>query len=141
MPPDCPEAGSAEDWLQHARSDLALCREAHTEEVLRETLCFHAQQAAEKAIKAVLVARGIAFPRTHNLLTLAEVLASVVAIPAAVRESAALTGYAVASRYPGEEEPVSDEELHCAVALAARVVEWAQTECRGARKESTWHAK
>ena len=32
-----------------------------------ETLCFHAQQAAEKAIKAVLVAEGADLPRTHDL--------------------------------------------------------------------------
>lgn len=35
-----------------------------------------------------------------------------------------LTRYAVAARYPGEEEPVSREEAREAAALAARVVDW-----------------
>jgi hypothetical protein len=35
--------------------------------VLYELLCIHAQQAAEKSLKAVLIHHGIAPPRTHNL--------------------------------------------------------------------------
>lgn len=44
--------GSPDDWLEHAASDLKVARLAH-EEILSEHVCFHAQQAAEKAIKAV----------------------------------------------------------------------------------------
>ena len=33
-------------------------------------VCYHAQQAAEKALKATLVARGLPFPYVHNLITL-----------------------------------------------------------------------
>lgn len=61
-----PDPGTPADWLRHARSDLALSRAA-VEGVLYENLCFHAQQAAEKGVKAVLVAGAITFPRTHNL--------------------------------------------------------------------------
>lgn len=49
------------EWLTRARSDLALAR-AHPEGVLLEDLCFHAQQAAEKTIKAALVQHEIEFP-------------------------------------------------------------------------------
>ena len=52
MSPDPPEAGTPRDWLRHARSDLSLARIPLPENVLLETLCFHAQQAAEKSIKA-----------------------------------------------------------------------------------------
>lgn len=62
-----PEPGSPQDWLRHARSDLAIAAGPRSEDVLTETLCFHAQQAAEKAIKAVLVSRQFPFPRTHSI--------------------------------------------------------------------------
>jgi hypothetical protein len=42
--------------------------------MLLEGLCFHAQQAAEKSIKAVLIDRGVSFPRTHNIRTLLELI-------------------------------------------------------------------
>ena len=54
MPPDAPQAGSAQDWLRHARSDLALASMRKTKRVLYEHLCFHAQQAVEKAVIDVL---------------------------------------------------------------------------------------
>ena len=64
-----PEPGSPADWLRHAGSDLALSRTPADNEVLPETLAFHAQQAAEKSLKAVLLHAGIEPPRTHNLAT------------------------------------------------------------------------
>lgn len=45
--------GSPDDWLRHAYSDLELARVALPAKVLLELLCFHAQQAAEKSLKAV----------------------------------------------------------------------------------------
>jgi hypothetical protein len=53
-------------WPRFAVSDLLLAQ-SRPEGVLLEQLCFHAQQAAEKAIKAVLIQQAIGFPRTHNL--------------------------------------------------------------------------
>ncbi len=53
MSPEDVEPGSPADWLRHAASDLKLARIARPPEVLLEALCFHAQQAAEKALKAV----------------------------------------------------------------------------------------
>jgi HEPN domain-containing protein len=51
MPPDAPTPGSPEDWLRHARSDLALARQRGAPEILLTTLCFHTQQATEKGIR------------------------------------------------------------------------------------------
>ena len=45
--------GSAADWLARAKSDLAIAKAPLPEGVNYEDLCFHAQQAAEKALKAV----------------------------------------------------------------------------------------
>ena len=54
--------------LTYAESDLAVARGVDSVGArFGETLCFHAQQAAEKAVKAVLVAGGIEPSRTHDL--------------------------------------------------------------------------
>ena len=67
-PPDDPR-----EWLNRARSNLALAKSLVPEAYL-EDLCFEAQQAAEKAIKAVLMRRGIEFPYVHNLALLLSLL-------------------------------------------------------------------
>ncbi len=128
MLPEALPPGSAADWLRHARSDLALAKTRSVPEVLLESLCFHAQQAAEKALKAVLVARAIPFPRTHNLGALLDLLANALQPPAEIQAADILTDYAVSSRYPGEVEPITEEEYQEALRLAERVVHWA-AEC------------
>lgn len=50
MPPEALTPGSPADWLRHAYSDLALASMTPRPPVLPEQLCFHAQQAAEKAL-------------------------------------------------------------------------------------------
>ena len=128
MPPeaDAPRAGSAEDWLRHAHSDLALARAPLPTGALLEALCFHAQQAAEKALKAVLVRRGVSAPRTHSIGYLLDLVASDLPMPDEVRAAATLTDYAVAARYPGEFEPVDEAEYAAAVKAAETVVSWAE---------------
>ncbi|MGH8478499.1 MAG: HEPN domain-containing protein [Gammaproteobacteria bacterium] len=126
MRPDGGAAGSPEDWIRYAHSDLAIARAHPLRGVLIETLCFHAQQAAEKALKAVLIAKGIAPPRTHNIRSLFDCLPSEVVIPFELHEVAVLTDFAVATRYPGELEPIAEEEYHDAVKLAEVVVLWAE---------------
>ena len=124
-PSDVPK-GSPADWLRHARSDLALAKSPPVgEEVLLETLCFHAQQSVEKAIKAVLVLHNVPFPKTHNIGVLLELLPPEIRQDAVIDEAASLTEYAVSSRYPGEAEDVTVEELSAAVGVAGRVLAWA----------------
>ena len=127
MPPDSPGPGSPADWLRHAASDLELARIARPRKVLREGLCFHAQQAAEKALKAALVAQGIPFPKTHNIKTLLDLLPQSITPPLEVQEAASLTDYAVVSRYPGDLEPVTEDEYREAVRLAETVVRWVES--------------
>jgi len=52
---DRPEPGSPADWLRYAHSDLVLAETPPPTGVLLELLCYHAQQAAEKALKAALL--------------------------------------------------------------------------------------
>jgi HEPN domain-containing protein len=115
-------------WLRRARSNLARARLlAGQPEVVFEDLCFDAQQAAEKALKAVLVQRGLAFPKTHALAELLTLVArSGLDLPADVREATLLTPYAVEARYPGVWEEVTAADYQEALRVAQRVVEWAE---------------
>jgi HEPN domain-containing protein len=83
-----------------------------------EAIMFHAQQVAEKSIKAVLVQRGIVFRRTHDLIALLD-LASTheVRVPVARDLLVRLGPYAVEFRYLGVRVPeISIEEADEAVA-------------------------
>lgn len=95
-----------------------------------ETLCFHAQQAAEKSLKAVLVSRGVSPPLTHNLRLLVDRLSPETPVPEEVVSAVELTDYAVTVRYPGEFEEVTAEEHARAIRLAETVVAWAQERIR-----------
>lgn len=66
MPPDI-RLLEAREWLRYAEADLALAGVPLPKKGMYEQLSFHAQQGAEKAIKAVLVFEGIDFPKTHNI--------------------------------------------------------------------------
>jgi len=122
-PPDDPL-----EWVNRARSNL-LQAQARQEGVYLEDLCFLAQQAAEKAIKAVLIHLGVEFPYTHDLATLiALVVGAGLSVSEAVAQAARITRFAVLARYPGLAEPVTEEEYERAMAIAKEVVEWAQQE-------------
>lgn len=58
-----------ENWLQFAFDDLCSAEILLTANILN-MVCFHAQQCAEKALKAVLAARRQPIPRSHNLIRL-----------------------------------------------------------------------
>lgn len=117
--------GSPNDWISFAKSDLAIAKVDRTGAISYESLCFHTQQAVEKALKALLVFDNIEFPRTHNLRILLDLLKNKHIIPDIVDESAALTEYAVSSRYPGESEPIEVEEYKRAVEITEAVLVWA----------------
>ena len=106
---------------------MALAKVPRPKDALWEDLCYHAQQAAEKALKAVLVKRKIPFRFVHDLNELIDTLEKHgQKMPEQVKGSIILTGYAVATRYPGNYEPVSKDEWKDAVALAKAVVSWAR---------------
>ena len=95
--------------------------------VYPEDLCFHAQQAAEKAIKGILIMHGVEFPFTHDLSLLALLLIEMgEAIPEEVRLADRLTNYAALTRYPGIMEQASEQDLADAVSIAEAVVRWAE---------------
>jgi len=123
FPPDDPR-----EWLNRARSNLAKARNMpEASEIYLEDLCFDARQAAEKAVKAVLIHLGTRFPYVHDL---AQLLALVQEagqnVPEPIKLAAGLSDYAVEARYPGPAEPVTWQEYEDSVAVAEQVVRWAQ---------------
>ncbi len=112
--------------MSRAQSNL-LHAKARTPGVYLEDLCFDAQQAAEKALKAVLVKREVRFPYVHDLATLITLVQQTgEEVPPAVREAGRLTRFAVIARYPAVAEPVTDEDYQRALSIAEAVVEWAK---------------
>ena len=84
-----------------AAQDLAVLRKLIGDPAISdETLGFHAQQAAEKLIKALLALGGHEYPRTHDLGLLLDLLASLdVQIPEALLSVEILTPFATVFRY------------------------------------------
>lgn len=113
------------EWLRWASADLQVAKLTDDERIAPEIAAFHAQQAAEKALKALLVQEQIDFPRTHSIGVLLALLeqAGISGVQDLI-DATGLTRYAVSTRYPGEEEPVGSAEAQDAAALAARVFEW-----------------
>ena len=113
------------DWLRWAQADMTVASLIDDERIAPEIVAFHAQQAAEKVLKAMLVLRQVDFPRTHSigaLLALCEEAGFAGAQD--LIDASSLTRYAVTTRYPGDEEPVSREEAKEAATLAAQVFVW-----------------
>ena len=83
---------------------------------------YHAQQAAEKFMKAFLVSRQIEFPKTHDLLQLIEIIRPADdKLADALKTSAILSDYGVETRYPGDLPELSRHDATNAAALAAGV--------------------
>lgn len=95
-------------WLRKTRSDM-LAMAASLEAGALDASCFHAQQAAERFLKAYLIHVGTDFPFTHNLVKLADLAATSDPKFSALRGQAEqLTPYAVELRYDHEFWPEAD---------------------------------
>lgn len=127
MPPEKRGPDDAHEWLRRAASNLQRARgDTGLPGVYLEDLCFDAQQAAEKAVKAVLINEQLAFPYVHDLVTLLTLVeVEGIELPSGLREAGRLTRFAVETRYPGMAEPVTREEHARAVEIAEAVVAWA----------------
>ena len=78
-------------------------------------------------MKALLIQRRQAFPRTHVLEYLLDLLEQAgVTVPTEAQEAVRLTQYAVEVRYPGVWQPVSPEEADEALELAERILCWVE---------------
>ncbi len=95
----------ATEWIQKADADFATvereCRARKTPNY--DGACFHAQQCAEKYLKARFCIANVSFLKTHDLVALLEqVLALEPELELFREDLAFLSGFSVAYRYPGE---------------------------------------
>ncbi len=85
------------EWVARAEDDLNTA--AHTLKLGREcptgTVCFHAQQCAEKYLKAYLVSRAVPFPKTHEIEGLVSLIPDDARPSLSLEEQSLLTEYAV----------------------------------------------
>jgi len=113
-------------WLKRAKSNLGIAKAGKVfEDILYEDLCFDCEQAVEKALKAMLVSIDVSFPRTHSIGHLIELIEEQnIVVPDEIKDSSSLTAYAVSTRYPGDFEPVDEEEYQETLETAEKVFNW-----------------
>lgn len=118
-----PSATEAARWLAKATDDLAVADLLLANPVgVNWAACFHAEQAAEKALKALLVWLGIDFPRTHVLERIADLLPPEIATTLDRDALISLSPWAVAGRYPEDIADPSDDATTALVNAARAVV-------------------
>jgi HEPN domain-containing protein len=113
-----------------AADAIATRKFAADPEITDDIIGFHAQQAVEKWLKAVIASRGQTFDRKHDIDRLVEVLtADGQELSLRVDQLIALTEYAVPLRYEDllDAEPL---DRSAAVALVNEVGEWATSQLR-----------
>ena len=91
-----------------------------------DSACFHAQQCAEKFLKAALQQANIPFGKTHNLLALLELLLPSEPSVEMLRPSLEyLTAFSVQFRYPGDsaDRAVAREAVKHCVSVRLRLME------------------
>jgi HEPN domain-containing protein len=116
---------AAQALLARAADDEHAARALVTAEQVSDAIVgFLAQQAAEKSLKAVLVARGVTYRFTHDLAYLAELCEGEgLALPDELSEIDRLSAFAVRLRY--DAAPASPVEPEQAIAWAEIAVRWA----------------
>ena len=122
-PPEAVKRGFVAQWIRSADGDLAAAKHLLSggAEFVRGVV-FHAQQAVEKFLKAVLVWHQVEFPKTHDIGRLMDLVKTVDSgLADSVREASALTPYAVEARYPSDLPEPTLAEAREALAIAARV--------------------
>jgi HEPN domain-containing protein len=109
-------------WLRYAREDLRAAEAAIRDpEQVPRIACFLAQQSAEKALKTVLVALRIRFPRQHDLDALRLLIPEDWAVAREPLELARLTVWAIEARYPGDLPDAAEDDAKEAVGIARAV--------------------
>ncbi|MBI2339197.1 MAG: HEPN domain-containing protein [Deltaproteobacteria bacterium] len=112
-------------WTKKAEADLAACRKLAEDDVsgMADVICFHAQQCAEKYLKAFLNKMKRDAPKIHSLKVLVELAKeSDPEFETLLEDAAQLEEYAVEFRYP--DESATEEEARDALRRAAGIREF-----------------
>jgi HEPN domain-containing protein len=109
-------------WIVIAEEDYNTARAAlRRQSPWLHTVCFHAQQTAEKYLKAILTTKGKTFPKTHDLLELSNLCAQAgVIVPVPIDSLDVLSDHAVQTRYPADAPTIEDAREAFETAQAVR---------------------
>jgi HEPN domain-containing protein len=110
-------------WLAKTDDDIRACEALlAADPPFLYPVCFHAQQAAEKYLKALLTWHQIEFPKTHAIEQLLALLKPTLPdVASTLREAVILTPFGVEIRYPGDQPEPNARETHQALDLARKV--------------------
>lgn len=121
----------ARQWFDFAKEDYGVAEHLFQTYYPRplEIICYHCQQAAEKAIKAIIMESGAqgGLPKLHDLSFLLNQIKNIVDIDDKYYDYAdALTPYGVSIRYPNE---LFLEEHHAkdALFMAKEIIDWVES--------------
>ena len=111
------------EWASKAEGDFAMAeRECLvTQSPNYDGVCFHAQQCAEKYLKAALIQQNVEFPRTHDLVVLFNLLQKADPLPLRIEDVQPLNRYSIEARYPGDWEPIEEDETRNAFEMAKKI--------------------
>jgi HEPN domain-containing protein len=112
-----------EKWIQIAEKDLLTAKQlSEASKIVTDNVCFHCQQAVEKYLKAFLVKHQIEVTKTHNIMTLINLCATIDrSFKKELEEADILTDYAVEIRYPDDWYEPTLEESKKAYAITLKV--------------------
>lgn len=115
-------------WMRKACEDLRIAKLlAAVPEPPLDAVCFHAQQAAEKAFKTFLVSVDAHVERTHSLPRLVELCRQNEPTFERFEETAPeLTIYAVSGRYPDDGTSATVEEAKAAILYAESAIQFVE---------------
>jgi len=125
------EIEAAKQWVAKADSDLLNAdNNLKSENIPFDTVCFHCQQAAEKILKAYLIANQKPYPITHDLFLLLEQILQLDPEAERLRDTLALlVPYAVEIRYPDDYFMPTGQDAAEARRAAAEIYEWFKSVC------------
>ena len=119
-----------ESWIERAKSSLELAQSKIIRHIHYEDLCFQLQQAAEKALKGLLIYYGVEPEFTHNVEILLKEIKKLTDIPENIKETVQLTNYAVQTRYPGEYDEITKEEYEKSIIIAEECLSWVENKIK-----------
>lgn len=115
-------------WVEMAQTDLRVARHLFDTcyPMPYEVICYHCQQSAEKAIKALIISKGApgGMPKLHDLSFLLNQIKKLVDVEDRIYDYAdALTPYGISVRYPNE---LFLEKRHAekAIQMADEILAW-----------------
>ena len=110
------------EWLRYSEGDLFSARAlAKSSDLPARNACYLAQQCAEKALKAALIAAEVEVMRTHDLDALVQRLPKQLQNGFVIFDLSWLSEWCVEARYPGDWPEANTTDATQAITIAENV--------------------